>query len=1012
MNHTRYRLLSLMLVFALLLGFANIAMAKSVITEVANDDGTCTRTIIDYNEDGEETGFKSVWVYDKETGEDISYIQIWPDGSKDEEYYNESEHIFIHTLAEGYKEIYIYTIQDGKVLGGEHFDEFGNLTGYSKNFEGGGYEDWDLNFDRSEKLTTYNKDEGKKEVYISADGIKEITEIEEIHFDHSIWRNTKTYNEKGELIGELTHDDEGKITSHWDTNPDGSKNVYTTAEDGSKITTTTYPDGVVIKTITSYQKNYRTIVDDYGNLRVVKDDSSETVDDKGNVVGEEKTLDDGSHVIWSIDRYGNKYEKLYPSLMNDRKFTITETKTNGDTRERKYENRNILSDTRTYTDGTNYIELFDNHSKITSSTTTRSDGYEETIKWNEIGNKVSKTIVEPTGYKETTTWDDIGNSKTVDDDNNTIAETKILPDGSRYEMKVHKAGDKHEWNYGTDGQLKSYSFTTPEGDKIVDLYESGKRVTTITTGIDGNVTTTTWDEKGNGKTVDSDGKLVGEFIVNEDGSTNEWMEDDDGNRNEWIHDKDGNFISGIHTFTNDTNGYVTTTHYDSDNNIVSEKRVSPFGYTETTTYDDKGNSETVNNDDKVIATKTMLEDGGYEEWYIRDDGSESLTVYDKNENELRGVETNADGVKTYIEYLGKVRIPIGPNSYRIYTNTKTFDENGNQIGERRFDENGNRVVFWYIDDKGARHDFVTAEDGSSIRTITNTDGTVEIRITRYKDNGYVIEDAEGKVVESYTKTVDEKTGELYGVTKDGDGRIIGETFRYEKAGINKWWYLDGDGKKWENIYDYDEKVLYENVYDTAGNLVIERAYDLNGKLISEKKYEVQKVEKVKYVWYPSNTTSTHGFAFRELRPELTEKWYRFTPLDLSREGEYSIPLIGGGKYIIGKVNVNVEGDEVTITYSMPGQQYDTARIESEYLNLLPDLASLTTVEPDELGEGFAFGEPISIENDLEGDTKVLLFVRNVVTFRDHYTYQKPLSRYWPNSSNYAEYYAYLESIMD
>ncbi|NLJ64575.1 MAG: hypothetical protein GX337_04200 [Christensenellaceae bacterium] len=97
---------------------------------------------------------------------------------------------------------------------------------------------------------------------------------------------------------------------------------------------------------------------------------------------------------------------------------------------------------------------------------------------------------------------------------------------------------------------------------------------------------------------------------------------------------------------------------------------------------------------------------------------------------------------------------------------------------------------------------------------------------------------------------------------------------------------------------------------------------------------------------------------------------------------------------------------------MPGEQYDTARIESEYLNLLPDLASLTTVNPDELGEGFAFGEPISIENDLAGDTKVLLFVRNVVTFRDHYTYQKPLARYWPNSSNYAEYYAYLKSIMD
>ncbi|HHU02203.1 MAG: hypothetical protein ACOX54_07660 [Christensenellales bacterium] len=164
--------------------------------------------------------------------------------------------------------------------------------------------------------------------------------------------------------------------------------------------------------------------------------------------------------------------------------------------------------------------------------------------------------------------------------------------------------------------------------------------------------------------------------------------------------------------------------------------------------------------------------------------------------------------------------------------------------------------------------------------------------------------------------------------------------------------------------------------------------------------------------YPNNTTSTHGFAFRELRPELTNKWYRFTPLDLSREDEYSIPLIGGGKYIIGEVTVKVEGDEVTINYSLLGEKYDTARTESEYLNLLPDLESLTTVEPEELGEGFKFGEPISIENDLDGDTKVLLFVRNVVTFKDYYAYQKKLARYWPNSKNYAEYFAYLESIMD
>ena len=46
--------------------------------------------------------------------------------------------------------------------------------------------------------------------------------------------------------------------------------------------------------------------------------------------------------------------------------------------------------------------------------------------------------------------------------------------------------------------------------------------------------------------------------------------------------------------------------------------------------------------------------------------------------------------------------------------------------------------------------------------------------------------------------------------------------------------------------------------------------------------------------------------------------------------------------------------------------------------------------------GFRFGDAVSIEKDLEGDTNVLLFIRNQVTYCDYVTNTHKLTRFWPN----------------
>lgn len=152
------------------------------------------------------------------------------------------------------------------------------------------------------------------------------------------------------------------------------------------------------------------------------------------------------------------------------------------------------------------------------------------------------------------------------------------------------------------------------------------------------------------------------------------------------------------------------------------------------------------------------------------------------------------------------------------------------------------------------------------------------------------------------------------------------------------------------------------------------------------------------VWYANNTACCFGPAFRDIKPSLTEKWYTFTPIDLSIQGTQEFDYVASNVYVIGKVYVSVHGDEVTVNYH---NYYEDAggntQTLSEFLHFFHDLASVREVEPENMGvPQFYFGRKISIENDLDGDTNVLLFIRNRVTYRDYVTNSKKLTRFWPN----------------
>lgn len=170
----------------------------------------------------------------------------------------------------------------------------------------------------------------------------------------------------------------------------------------------------------------------------------------------------------------------------------------------------------------------------------------------------------------------------------------------------------------------------------------------------------------------------------------------------------------------------------------------------------------------------------------------------------------------------------------------------------------------------------------------------------------------------------------------------------------------------------------------------------------------------KGTWYPENTACSFGPAFRDVRPALTSKWYLFTPIDLTVQGRQTFEYIASNLYLIGEVYVDVYGDSVRVTYHNFYDGYGgNTQTLTEFFTFFHDLKSVANVEPETMGDpGFLFGQEISIQEDLDGDTNVLLFIRNRVTYRDYVTDSHKLTRFWPNLKERRDLRSQMLAMMD
>ncbi len=156
-------------------------------------------------------------------------------------------------------------------------------------------------------------------------------------------------------------------------------------------------------------------------------------------------------------------------------------------------------------------------------------------------------------------------------------------------------------------------------------------------------------------------------------------------------------------------------------------------------------------------------------------------------------------------------------------------------------------------------------------------------------------------------------------------------------------------------------------------------------------------------WRYGQSVSTLGIRFRDVKPEVTNKWYMFTPLDLSRDGVQAIDLIAANVCRVGKVIVRVNGGKVSVEDRV-NRSVDKLSLE---FTLLPDLAGVTSAEISGM-KAYAFGQEISIADDLGGDTKVLLFVSGLV----NYDFNDAQTELVISGEKYQELVKQLQEIMD
>ena len=131
-----------------------------------------------------------------------------------------------------------------------------------------------------------------------------------------------------------------------------------------------------------------------------------------------------------------------------------------------------------------------------------------------------------------------------------------------------------------------------------------------------------------------------------------------------------------------------------------------------------------------------------------------------------------------------------------------------------------------------------------------------------------------------------------------------------------------------------------------------------------------------------------------------DQYRMFRPLDLSRDGTCEVALISGAGHKVGKLVITVAGDNLTVVREMVNPNIE---IHDEFFTFFPGIAEVASVEPAALS-GYALEEEISIAEDLQGDTQVILY------YWGHVTYHSMMNDIWWYSLNGKTHTALVDEL--
>lgn len=205
-----------------------------------------------------------------------------------------------------------------------------------------------------------------------------------------------------------------------------------------------------------------------------------------------------------------------------------------------------------------------------------------------------------------------------------------------------------------------------------------------------------------------------------------------------------------------------------------------------------------------------------------------------------------------------------------------------------------------------------------------------------------------------------------------------------------------DGFAYKNLPNDGQINTYRYVVTTAGGF--KKVLYFAQQMRIDKNYNTVTYVQFENTRYPRNTASSFGPQFRIVNPQLTDKWYMFTPINLGIQGRQTFELVASNIYVVGEVYVDVQGDTATVNYKLfhGDDRYTKVERISDYLNFFPAFSTVSTVNPEELPSQYQFGVPFSITEKLGGDTNVLMFVRNMLSYNRFPVPTAEYARFYPN----------------